>query len=397
MLTALNSDGSLICLADHQNRQSLLHLREKEKFYCPRCKEGVILKIGSKKVSHFAHYKSSSCSEQYERESAYHLLGKQQLYLWLKEQGFQPELEAYDEVIKQRPDIRFTFQNIRYAVEYQCSTIPDESFIKRTRNYLQHQYFPIWILGGHFFTRKGNGVVSLSDFQYLTITSTNNQSSLTFYCPNANQMIFLRQIFPISIRNAMASISIKPLNNLNVPEFISPHNHGFSPLSTWQKEMKTFKQFYSQKPQSFRDPFLKELYLNRLHFALLPPEIGLPVSNSIFIRTPPAVWQGYLYLDCFKNRSQDEAISLNTINQAFQKRVWKKQISLRELAMLNGDASLAVQEYLKLLTACGYLTKISATDFTFNYELKSARNMVEQERMELSFYQKNKSSIQFFR
>jgi len=395
LLTALKEDGRLICLADFPLNAPFKALREKETFYCPNCKEKLVLKIGTKKITHFAHKSGSSCCEQYENETAYHLSGKQKLYLWLKMKGLEPELEYFDRDIRQRPDIRFTFENKRYAIEYQCSVIPDEVFMNRTKNYLEHQYTPIWILGGEFFSRKSSRLVNLSDFQFLCIHSPNNHSNLFYYCPHSNQFILMQKIYPISIRKAMASFAVRPLQNLNLLDLINPHSIQSPSIDTWHREISRFKQNYSLTPKNYHDPFLKELYCRHLHLSYLPPEVGLPLANSLFIRTPPAIWQGYLYLDCFLHRNPGELISYALIEQAFNRRVWKKQISIRKLPLIVGDGLNAVREYLCVLKDCGYLTEINPTTFLVNRRLEVATNMMEQTQREQSFFQQNKSTLHF--
>lgn len=388
MLTALTEDGSLICLVDYVKKQDYLQtLKQTMRFYCPGCKERMILKIGTKKISHFAHYRTSSCSEQYEKESAYHLIGKQKLYFWLEEQGLKPELEVFDPVIRQRPDIRFTYQNQRFAVEFQCSVIPDELFKKRTNSYFASGYVPLWILGGNFYTRKSANIALLSDFQYLCMTSQHQRSSITFYCPTANNMIFLQNIYPISTRKTLAILACEPLSTIDIDRFIHPFLNKSPSWHQWQKEIRTFKQFYSQNPHAYHDPFLKQLYYHHLYLVYLPPEIGLPIANGMFIRTPPTVWQGFLYLDCFLKRTPGDTVSIASIFQAFQNRVNKKHIVLRELPLLGGDASKAIQEYLFLLEKCGYLTALNTSVYRINRSLFIARNMIEQERLEQEFYQ----------
>ncbi|NMD71516.1 competence protein CoiA [Bacillus sp. DNRA2] len=395
MLTAITEDGRRICLADFaKDSQSLRALKQTMTFFCPGCKEKMILKIGTKKITHFAHFRVSSCSEHFEKESAYHLAGKQKLYLWLRDQGLKPELEVFDHNIRQRPDIRFTYQNVCFALEFQCSVIPDELFKKRTRSYLENGYVPLWILGGNFVSRKGNSVSSLSDFQYLCMTAHHQQASITYFCPNSNQFIFIQKIFPISTRNALTTLACEPLTTITIDRFLHPLLNKPPNLQTWQKEIGSFKQLFSQNPQSYRDPFLKMLYSHHLHLIYLPPEVGLPVANSIFIRTPPAVWQGFLYLDCFLKRNPGETISISSIYQAFQKRVNQKQILLRELPLLTGNATRAINEYLFLLERCGYLTAWDETIYQINRQLKVARNMMEQEQALRDFYQRHQTIFQ---
>ncbi len=393
MLTAIRENGGQICLADIKNNFTLQALKEKETFFCPTCKEKMILKICMKKVSHFAHYRESSCSERFENETSYHLDGKLKLYHWLQEQGLKPELEVYDRTIQQRPDIRFIHQNTMYAVEYQCSTIPENLFIKRTRSYQTNGYTPLWILGGNQFSRKSTDLVSLSEFQYLALDLGNEQSLLPLFCPNANSFILLRQIIPVSIRNCIASISIRTSNHVKLTDLLLPQKPFSLQIEHWQKEIKAFKLYYSQKPQSYRDPFLKELYFNRLHLSYLPPEIGLPVTHSAYIRTPPVIWQAYLYLDVFSQRSIGETISVAAINQAFRIRVNKKQITIRSIPLGSGDASMAVLEYLLTLCECQYLTRITDQTFKVNYILQVSHNMLQQEQRETHFYQNFKTFV----
>lgn len=396
MLTALNEEGHLVCLADTRNQQSLQKLKIQHVFYCPECKEKVILKAGTKKITHFAHYRESTCCGKYENESEYHLSGKLKLYLWLKRKGLEPELEAYDSSIGQRPDISFVFMGKKIAVEYQCSVITEDVFKKRTKTYLENMVTPLWILGGNQFKRKSSTIVTLSDFHYLSIAGQNGAATLPFYCPEVNQFIFVKQVIPVGPRNALADISVKTLETVDLNELINPQNKHSPSIESWRKEINHFKLYHSQKPKSYRDSFLKELYFNHLHLSCLPPEIGLPVPHSIFIRTSTVVWQGFIYLDGIKSCKPGDIISFYSIYQAFKNRVWKKDISLRTLPLMKGDASIAVMEYLQFLTACQYLTKLTDTAFLINQELKPSSNMIEQEQKEHQFYERYQSIFNFF-
>ena len=123
--------------------------------------------MGIHRMEHFAHQKGSICVESYERESDYHLKGKLQLFHWLETQKLNPNLEPFYQSIRQRPDIGVSYGEKNDAVEFQCSTIPPEFFMKRTKCYQTKSYTPIWIMGGKNIKRKGEKKVSLSNFDYL--------------------------------------------------------------------------------------------------------------------------------------------------------------------------------------------------------------------------------------
>lgn len=365
-------------------------------FFCPECKGKVILKIGTQKIPHFAHYRVTKCS-RYENESGYHLAGKEKIYLWLKEMGLRPKLEPYKESIRQRPDICFIYQGIKVAVEYQCSIIPEQLIKKRTTVYQHNQYYPLWILGGNQFKRKNAEVVTLSNFHYAFLSIKNGQTSLPFYCSDSNRFIFLNELAPVTVQNAIASIRTKPLKQVKLTELFIPQPHTSFSIKAWQRELKSFKNTFSLSPKAFKDPFLQELYQNHLHITFLPPEIGLPVPSSPLIRTPPLIWQGFLYLDVLKPLSVGEVFSLNDSIKPLAKRIRRKHISIRELTLGTGDYTLPISEYLTLLANCHYLKQLDKNHYQVVRKLEHAGNMNDQKTIEDTFYHKYKTLIDISR
>lgn len=82
MFSAVTEDGQVFHLIGRQRREQLKQTR----FFCPVCAEELDVKLGSQKAPHFAHKQNKSCTIDIEPESAYHLEGKRQLYVWLKTQ-----------------------------------------------------------------------------------------------------------------------------------------------------------------------------------------------------------------------------------------------------------------------------------------------------------------------
>lgn len=155
MLVASAENGVRISLIGSHSIPALQQYRENHSFYCPECKEKVIMKIGKKKIPHFSHKKGSKCPERYERESEYHMSGKVLLFQWLKKKGLNPILEPFYPEISQRPDIGVHYEGVHYALEYQCSSISEELFIKRTEatlrqvpfqfGYWQGKVLSVWV------------------------------------------------------------------------------------------------------------------------------------------------------------------------------------------------------------------------------------------------------------
>ena len=223
MLTAKTKTGKTICLGYDYKRETLLHFRNKEEFLCPICGESVSLKLGNQRIFHFAHKKGGVCREFYENESIYHMEGKRQLYQWLIRQRIPSTLEYYDSEIKQRPDIMFKHNGNKYALEYQCSTLSEDIFLKRTQTYLQHGYIPLWIMGSKNIKTKRKNLLSLSSFDYLFLReSIHQQFFIPSYCPENRHFVILGSIQPYSTKNAFAHICAYPINSTDLDGILHP-------------------------------------------------------------------------------------------------------------------------------------------------------------------------------
>ncbi|UII57025.1 competence protein CoiA [Cytobacillus spongiae] len=387
LLTAINKNGDAIRLGVHLSRFQLTELKRQESFHCPVCGGALYLKIGRKKIPHFAHQKATNCLEHFERESEYHMLGKLQLFDALEQTGVKPTLEPYFHTIKQRPDICFSYGTKLYAVEFQCSTIPEEIFIKRTEQYQQQGITPVWILGGNRLKRKSANTVSLSGFDYLFL-SDRGDFHIPYYCPSTTRLIFLQNPHPISTTKALLSLSIYALSALTVLKIVS-HIHQPSPLeNSWREMVEKYKREYSYFQGRRKDPILMELYQNHLPFHLLPAVIGLPVTFAFFIETSPIVWQAYLYLDVFQHRLKGQIVTFQQAYQSFKIRVRKRQIRLRVLPLvMEGNASLAVMDYLCLICELGYLKKVGTSSFQVVKEMNSPVSSDEFSKVSKEFYE----------
>ena len=118
MLVATFDNGKQLFLTRRWTKEQLLQIRKTKTLYCPTCRSPVILKLGTKKQWHFAHVKESALCKSFERESEYHLLGKKQLYIWLKKQAHLVYLEKYLRTISQSPDLFYERATKIVALEF---------------------------------------------------------------------------------------------------------------------------------------------------------------------------------------------------------------------------------------------------------------------------------------
>ncbi|WP_170169029.1 competence protein CoiA [Mesobacillus subterraneus] len=407
MLVANRSNGERLSLGASWTKEELVKIRSNDKFHCPQCKEEVILKLGSRKIWHFSHLAGSSCESRYDRESEYHLSGKLQLYNWLIHQGINAELEKYDEQIRQKPDITFEWQNQKYALEFQCSVIPEELFVKRNSAYLENDYIPVWIAAESLIKRKGSFTVSMNQFLYLFLRQPERTWSLPAYCPITKQFVVLHGAIPLSSRKTLTNLQIHPLSTCSINQLINPVAKPFPMLKSWQTENQKIKSRYLMYPGAQNNRFLQDLYLNRLNLLTLPPEIGLPVYSSPFIETPSFIWQAYLYLDVLRHYKAGEVIHYPTIREAFNKRLRTGDILLRNLPASGERTYLyALAEYIFLLTKVTFLTKIDSGTVKVKRELclhgnyqdavESAAEFFKrfQNKIEEDFFQRHEKIVQ---
>ncbi len=388
MLSAVKKDGTPFCLVPRLTKDELKRTRKREEFQCPECKEKVIMRIGTQRMEHFAHQKGSLCVESYERESEYHLAGKLQLYQWLENQKLCPELEPFYQSIRQRPDIGVSVNQKNFALEFQCSTIPPELLLKRTKYYQAKGVTPVWIMGGKNIKRKGEKKVSLSNFDYLFLTkSSSGQWVLPAYCSTLNAFILLKNITPLSSKNALTQFSVIPFQKVNFEQFLnpSPTNISFN-SDDWKKEIRAQKlnvhlQGYHQ------NEFLREMYKSSLNCTLLPSFIGFPVQNAPIIETAPLIWQTYLFRDHLYHKNSGEILTFGEVYRGFMQRVHKKQIKLRTLPLApNISPTVPLAEYLHLLVQLHVLEVLNPNTFRIKKQVIVPEHFVMQQEMEDLFY-----------
>jgi competence protein CoiA len=392
LLTAIMNQGERICLGDEWDKQKLLFLREKVSFSCPYCKKMVILKLGDKRIFHFSHVKGTLCEFDHKGESEYHLRGKLQLYQWLKDQNLSPILEYFDTKIRQRADIIFFIGKKSYALEYQCSNIDEATLLKRTKRYISNGYHPIWILGANQLNRKSTHITSFTNFQYLFLQKTAPQFwMIPFYCSQTKKFILHHSLQPITIRNTFSSQKIINTGEMGISQLLLTSDTVPLPLQKdhWMKELNLWKNKMIRYPGSRRNPFLIELYQNSLNLLLLPPFLGLPVRNNLCILTPPLIWQTYLFIDVFKRRELNTPIRFHDIFMAFKRRHLQKHIQLRQLPLIeDGDATIAVHQYLQTLVHTNIIKKFNEHTYQINEKLAIPKSIEEQKKMEEAFYKR---------
>ncbi|RYL89750.1 competence protein [Sporolactobacillus sp. THM7-4] len=307
MLTAVLDDGRLISLVSPEfSRTELNFLRQNGKFFCPVCHSPVLLKLGTRKRWHFSHKPENPCLIESEPESAIHLAGKEDLFLWTSQNGRSPLLEHYLPSIHQRADL-FLPGIEPIAFEYQCSTLPEKKMAERTDGYQRMGINPVWILGSTRFRKKGS-LLKIAGFETEAIRYMPQQSSarfpffspyyLCYYQPGERRFCFAAQLYPATETLFITREINQPLQKIKPYQIIFP---------TFPVNQSSFKQQWLKLKKHQRlTPFVHgseteyrlRIYAYRMkkNLTYFPAFVGLPHEDYVHLLSPPYLWQMWVCL-----------------------------------------------------------------------------------------------------
>ncbi|MDO4903351.1 MAG: competence protein CoiA family protein [Limosilactobacillus sp.] len=135
-------------LVAYENQQAVFakDAQPNHDYRCPACDSPVRLRRGRVMIAHFAHLPGAECAVS-EGETSEHLLGKQQIFDWLRAHGYDPQMEVYLGEIHQRPDLLFSDHGVLTAVEFQCSPLSLTRLRERNDGYRRMGIRFVWALG----------------------------------------------------------------------------------------------------------------------------------------------------------------------------------------------------------------------------------------------------------
>lgn len=297
MLVALAADESYVTLTHHLCRASLQQLRQAQSFYCPQCKEPLILKIGQVKIPHFAHQKNTNCDLLFsEGESRAHLLGKQQLLLLFQRLQLDVKLEPYLQHLRQRPDLLVIKNNTHYAIEFQCSRLVTERFMERTIGYRQQKIVPIWILNTPTEKHKQQGLfkISLNHFQRLFL-SRKGQPFLMTYDVEGQTFYYINHLIVFQGQQYFGFGQSIPLANQVFPFYV-PQQLSFELFQSlfvrYQEENVRYlhaRLMFSR--EGVNDDLLRAMYELKLTREALPTFLGVMLKGQEEMGTAAVEWQ----------------------------------------------------------------------------------------------------------
>lgn len=380
MLTAQDQQGESVILYRYPKEQ--IASFKKKSFYCPVCREKVYIRAGDRMIPHFAHYKKGACKGQMTGEGDVHRQGKMDLFDWLTNQRIPAALEFYLPAIQQRPDILIKWNHRLFSIEYQCSPISREMFLKRTKSYHRLGIIPLWISGSKHILSNYSNKVRLSNYEQYLFYQWNHHSPavLYFYSPHNKKLTILQQ--PYALRSVhYGTCRIHPLSHLSFPQlFHITYQSDSWIFSVWKKVKSQFRlhrsNFYGNEDARYR----RWLYSMGYHPQHLPSVIHLPTPNHFQLELPPYIWQSRIILSYLHPLSSGMTFTAENVYQV----LGRKMLSRKFLPFVRTPFN-PIDEYLHLLQLTGHVETIrdgvyrKRKDFQFFHTLDQA--LAEDEKL----------------
>lgn len=385
MFVAKKKDGRFISLLDRRSKDELIQLKKDYEFYCTACHHPVQLKLGAKRLPHFAHFKDSNCSSQAEHETPYHMEGKKQLYWWFLNQNYDVEIEPYINEIKQRPDLLIKIDGQPFAIEFQCSQLSYEHLLKRTNAYKRIKIHPIWILGESWLKSSETPLFFLSQFQWLFTTKIQSKypnclpTFILYFNPTTKKFTKISNLIPFTPTKSFATIQTYSQNSNQLIDILT----SFQPIhpqmiNLWLEKKNKWRYQFTMYPDRKLKPLFLAMYLAKIPRESAPAEVGLPFQTVYLIETSAVIWQLWILLDSIIPVSCQETISFDDTYQMFKKRVDEGHIKIRTLPNVEGQHySFAIMDYLQLLSKLGILKRKDSRYFVKVKEINIPRNRAE--------------------
>lgn len=329
MLQALNERGELIIPSTL--RQAEINQLRKHFFYCPQCKEQVIIRAGPRVIPHFAHLPESRCTLDHGGESDYHKRAKLILYEWFQTYNFSDvHLEKFLPSINQRPDILIKMTDKTIAVEFQSASISPNLLRQRNEGYAKANIIPLWIIGENQLKPLGkNHSFQISAFKHQLIQSyrPNEPTKLLYFCPHKGKFTVLNDLHFYRQTKAYAMPQTLYLDNIHFKQLFYPYQIPRRSLyGSWYEEKRRFR-LAAHRVTGKELHFRQWLYQKQLHVEQLPSLIHLPIASQYKMKVPLWHWQAQLVLDLLDplkigsstNISQCKAYIKDSINPYYQK------------------------------------------------------------------------------
>ncbi len=356
MLIATNEKNNQI-LADKE-------LNKSEIYYCPSCQSPVHLKVGTVMRAHFAHYQKEACDVFSEGETEEHIMGKQQLFDWLVNLGYEVEMEAYLPQLMQRPDLLMKWGKKKIAIEFQCSSISIEKVKERTEGYLTNGYKVIWVLGEQYaYKRKQTA------FQKACLTNIQDQLVLFHYSVSKKQLEY-HYDFQLKQNQKMLEVkgTLKTKNPLKL-NLKKKSNRSNVEVNIEMEHQKL--QRHLQYPSASTQAFLKTLYENKETIISMPKELYETLPTEWMIQNYSYEWK-LQFIQWLEDQRSNTVITSKKLHR------WAEELNYYEVPQMSKNQKLQpILEFIYVLVQSNVLKQIRFDKWVFVQPAKRYKYLEE--------------------
>lgn len=313
MKIARDSNGELVYVYKG------IELDKSEYYACPTC--GKPVQICQKKNGEYFFRHVTQARHDGETEA--HQKGKEELQESLLQQGYSAELERYEALIWQIPDLTIEVGEKEWVLEYQCSVIPIKEMMTRTKALESLGRVVSWILGKKFLQKN------LCEMTLYCVRYHPKLGNYVCFYTDKQWIIHHHLMLHLQKRQYLFQESRCDLNKLDWKKmfqiFEESENVQISPTKSkeqaWTKEEW---QAFVLSPQKENRQFLEALYHHRWTFNQLEICSHYP-KYSWSIKTYNIIWQGYLLMGIDRLK-MNQIFSIQQCYEYMQKIAAQKKI-----------------------------------------------------------------------
>ena len=267
-----------------------IELDKSEYYACPTCGEPVQICQQKNGEYFFRHI----IQARHDGETEAHQKGKEELQESLVQQGYSVDLERYEAMIGQIPDITIEVGEKERVLEYQCSVIPLKEMATRTKALESLGRSVSWILGKKFLQKN------LCEMSLYCIRFHPQLGNYLCFYTNKEWIIHHHLALQLQKRKYLFQESRCNLDKLDWKKLFQIFEESkkvqvFQLPSTEYSWTKEEWQVFILSPQKENRQFLEALYHHRWTFDQLEVCRCYP-KYSWSMKTYNLIWQGYLWM-----------------------------------------------------------------------------------------------------
>jgi competence CoiA-like predicted nuclease len=166
--------------------------------------------------------------------------------------------------------------------------------------------------------------------------------------PESETFISYTNIIPYSLNRAYFTSNYFKID-VPLHKIVNQYSKPFAFYESWIESSENWLYFLPLQKNSMKNYFLQYLYRHHIHPLNLPPEVGVPVPNMEILKTPPIVWQAYIWLHFLYKNEQESVFSINDLER-YVFHTMKKSIIFRNTIHISRKNRLQpILNYLDLL------------------------------------------------